>query len=55
MHPRTTICNLFEERHLSGEFARRIGVTPAYVSCVISGKKDISENFVQSPEYPLGV
>lgn len=56
IHPGETIADILEERSLSqAELAARTGVTPAYVSSVISGKKDISANFAQALEYALGV
>lgn len=56
IHPGETIADVLEERGLSQiELAARTGVTPAYVSNVISGKKDISASFAMSLEYALGV
>ena len=56
IHPGETILDVLEERGLTQiELAARTGVTPAYVSNVISGKKNISANFAMSLEYALGV
>ena len=56
IHPGETIADVLEERGLTQvELAARTGVTPAYVSNVISGKKDISASFAMSLEYALGV
>lgn len=56
IHPGETIADALEERGLTQiELAARTGVTPAYVSNVISGKKDISASFAMSLEYALGV
>ena len=56
IHPGETIADILEERGLTQvELAARAGVTPAYISNVISGKKNISANFAMSLEYALGV
>ena len=56
IHPGETIADVLEERGLTQvELAARTGVTPAYISNVISGKKNISANFAMSLEYALGV
>lgn len=56
IHPGETIADILEERNLSqAELATRTGVSPAYVSSVISGKKDISSKFAMALEYALGV
>lgn len=56
IHPGETIADILEERGISqAELAARMGVTPAYISNVISGKKDISAKFAQKLEYALGV
>ena len=56
IHPGETILDVLEERGLTQvELAARTGVTPAYISNVISGKKNISANFAMSLEYALGV
>lgn len=54
--PGETIADVLEERGISqAELALRTGVTPAYVSNVISGKKGISAKFAFALEYALGV
>lgn len=56
IHPGETIADILAERNLSqAELAARTGVSPAYVSSVISGKKDISSKFAMALEYALGV
>ena len=56
IHPGETIAEVLEERGISqAELAASTGVSPAYVSNVISGKKDISSNFAFGLEYALGV
>ena len=56
IHPGETIADILTERNISQvELANRTGVSPAYVSSVISGKKDISSNFAMALEYALGV
>ena len=56
IHPGETIADVLEERGLTqAELAARTGVTPAYVSNVISGKKNISASFAMGLEYALGV
>lgn len=56
IHPGETIADILEERGISqSELALTTGVTPAYVSNVISGKKDISARFAQALEYALDV
>lgn len=56
IHPGETIADVLEERGITqAELAARIGVSPAYVSNVISGKKDISSNFAMALEYALDV
>lgn len=56
IHPGETIADILEERNISQVgLAARTGVAPAYISNVISGKKDISANFAQALEYALGV
>ena len=47
---------MLEERGITqAELAASTGVSPAYVSNVIAGKKDISSNFAFALEYALGV
>ena len=56
IHPGETIADILEERGLTqSELAARTGMTPAFISNVISGKKNISANFAMSLEYALGV
>ena len=56
IHPGETIYDVLEERGITqAELAARTGVTPAYISNVIAGKKDISAKFAFALEYALGV
>ena len=56
IHPGETIGDILVDRGMSqAELAARTGVTPAYVSNVIAGKKDISAKFALALEYALGV
>lgn len=56
IHPGETIADVLEERGITqAELAAQTGVSPAYVSNVIAGKKDISANFAFSLEYALKV
>ncbi len=56
IHPGETIADVLEERGITQiELAIRTGVTAAYVSNVIAGKKDISANFALALEYALDV
>lgn len=56
IHPGETIADILEERGITqAELAARTDVTPAYVSQVISGKKDISPDFARKLEYALDV
>ena len=56
IHPGETIADLLEERGMTqSELAIQTGVTAAYISNVISGKKDISAGFALALEYALGV
>lgn len=56
IHPGETIADVLEERGITQtELAIRTGVTPAYISSIISGKKNISTKFAMSLEYALGV
>lgn len=55
-HPGVTIAEILEERDISQiELANTTGVSPTFVSNVISGKKNISANFAQALEYALGI
>lgn len=56
IHPGETIGDVLEERGITqAELAARTGVSPAYMSNVIAGKKDISTNLAMGLEYALGV
>lgn len=56
IHPGETIADVLEDRGITqAELAARTGVSPAYVSSVIAGKKDISSNFAMALEYALDV
>ncbi len=56
IHPGETIADTLDARGLTQtELAQRAGVSAAYVSEVIAGKKNISPNFAQGLEYALGV
>ncbi len=56
IHPGETIAELIEERGITqAELAFRTGVSCAYVSNVISGKKGISAKFAMGLEYAFGV
>lgn len=56
IHPGETIADVLIEREITQvELAIRTGVSPAYVSNVIAGKKDISTNFALALEYALNV
>ncbi len=56
IHPGETIADVLEERGISQlELAASTGVSAAYVSSVIAGKKDISAKFAFALEYVLGV
>lgn len=56
IHPGETIADVLEDRGITqAELALRAGVSPAYVSNVIAGKKGISANFAMGLEYALGV
>ena len=56
IHPGETVADVLKERGITqAELATRTGVSPAYISSVISGKKDISSNFAMALEYALDV
>lgn len=56
IHPGETIADILEERGISqAALATSTGVSRAFVSNVIAGKKDISANFAMALEYALGV
>lgn len=55
-HPGETIADILDDRGITqAELSSRAGVSPAYVSNVIAGKKGISANFAMGLEYALGV
>ena len=52
IHPGETIADVLEDRGITqAELASRAGVSPAYVSNVIAGKKGISANFAMGLKY----
>ena len=56
IHPGETIAALLEERGMTqAELAVRAGVSAAFVSSVIAGKKNISSEFAFALEYVFGV
>ena len=56
IHPGETIADLLAERGMTQqELAARTGVTSAFVSKVINGKKGISGNFAYALECAFGV
>lgn len=56
IHPGETIADVLEERGITqSELSSRTGVSAAYVSNVIAGKKGISANFAMGLEYALRV
>ena len=56
IHPGETIADILEDRGITQtELSSRMGVSPAYVSNVIAGKKGTSANFATGLEYALGV
>lgn len=56
IHPGETISDILEERCITQkELAQRAGVSEAYLSDVINGKKDISKGLAMGLEYALGV
>ena len=56
IHPGETISDVIEERGITQkELARRSGVSEAFLSDVIHGKKDISKGLAMGLEYSLGV
>ena len=56
IHPGETISDLLEERCISQkELAQRAGVSEAFLSDVIHGKKDISKGLAMGLEYALGI
>ncbi|MDO5444659.1 MAG: HigA family addiction module antitoxin [Eubacteriales bacterium] len=56
IHPGETISDILEDRDITQkELALRSGVSEAFLSDVIHGKKDISKSFAMGLEYALGV
>ena len=56
IHPGETISDILEERELKQkELAQRAGVSEAFLSDVIHGKKDISKGLAMGLEYALGI
>ena len=56
IHPGETIADLLEERGITQkELAQRAGVSEAFLSDVIHGKKDISKGLAMGLEYAVGV
>ncbi len=56
IHPGETIADVLENRGITqAELAVRTGVTPAYISLVVAGKKSISAKFAAALEYGLAV
>ncbi len=56
IHPGETISDLLEERCIAQkELAQRAGVSEAFLSDVIRGKKDISKGLAMGLEYALGI
>ncbi len=56
IHPGETISDLLDERGMTQkELAHRAGVSEAFLSDVIHGKKDISKGLAMGLEYALGV
>lgn len=56
IHPGEIIADILAERGISqASLATSTGVSRAFVSSVIAGKKDISANFAMALEYALGI
>ena len=56
IHPGETISDVLEERGITQkELAQRAGVSEAFLSDVIHGRKDISKGLAMGLEYALGV
>ncbi len=56
IHPGETISDLLEARNIAQkELAQRAGVSEAFLSDVIHGKKDISKGLAMGLEYALGL
>ena len=56
IHPGETINDLLEERKITQkELSQRSGVSEAFLSDVIHGKKDISKGLAMGLEYAFGI
>ena len=56
IHPGETINDLLEERSITQkELSQRVGVSEAFLSDVIHGKKDISKGLAKGLEYAFGI
>lgn len=56
IHPGEKIREILKEKKMTqGELAKRTGVSGAYISNVISGKKEITKSFALALEQALGV
>lgn len=56
IHPGETISDLIADRNISQkELAQRLGISEAFLSDVINGKKDISKTLAKGLEYVFGV
>ena len=56
IHPGETIADILDERNITRtELAIKTGVSPNYISAIISGKKDISASFACALECALNV
>ena len=56
IHPGETIADILADRNISqAELAAQTGVSAAYISSIISGKKGISPKFAMALEYALNV
>ena len=54
IHPGEMIADVLAERGITqADLAKRTGFTEAYISSILSGKRDISANFAMSLEYAL--
>lgn len=56
IHPGETVADILDSRGITQqELAKRTGVTPAFVSGIVAGKKNISAQFANALEYALDV
>ena len=56
IHPGETIADILEERQITQkELAKRAGISEAFLSDVIHGKKDISKSLALGLSYALDV